>query len=78
MTTETQAVSLAARLRTQSNQVIDSKLQRLARRVPSLRQRDLAIIESALDDLVEHLLLEPLKKVPHRTDQLGRLFDTAN
>ncbi|MPZ61282.1 MAG: hypothetical protein GEU93_08295 [Propionibacteriales bacterium] len=59
-----------------SRTVIDAELQRLARRVPSLRRTDLAVIEAALEDLADSLILARLRNASQDTAPLlRRLFD---
>jgi hypothetical protein len=59
-----------------SRAVIEAELRRLARRAPSLRPDDLDVIDAALDDLVESLLLARLRSLPQHTARLKRLFGT--
>ncbi|MFE9694311.1 hypothetical protein [Micromonospora sp. NPDC005806] len=63
-------------MRNYSRAVIEAELRRLARKVPSLRPNDLAVIDAALDELAESLLLARLRSLPQHTARLKRLFDT--
>jgi hypothetical protein len=79
MATEGEAASaLVARVRQQSRVVIDSELRRLSRRARSLRAHDLAVVDAALDDLVDRLILDPLRTTPRHVDQLDKLFDVPD
>lgn len=69
---------LVIRVHNRSRTVIDAELHRLARRVPALRRADLNVIDAALEELAESLILAPLRNVPQDTAPLlRRLFDTA-
>lgn len=63
------------RLRRRSDAIIGRELTRLAGRARALGPRDLAVVEEALNDLVEHLVLDRLRAVPHRAAEVERLFD---
>ncbi|SDS87104.1 hypothetical protein [Jiangella sp. DSM 45060] len=63
------------RLRRRSDAIIGRELTRLAGRARTLGPRDLAVVEEALNDLVEHLVLARLRAVPHRAAEVERLFD---
>jgi hypothetical protein len=67
---------LVAQVHNYSRAVIEAELRRLARRAPSLRPDDLDVIDAALDELVESLLLARLRSLPQHTARLKRLFDT--
>lgn len=68
--------NLVAQVHRHSRTVIDAELQRLARRVPSLRRTDLAVIEAALEDLADSLILARLRNASQDTAPLlRRLFD---
>jgi hypothetical protein len=67
---------LVAQVHHHSRAVIEAELRRLARRNPCLRPDGLKVIDAALDDLVESLLLARLRSLPH-TVRLKRLIDTA-
>jgi hypothetical protein len=61
-----------------SRRVIEAELQRLSRRVPSLRAADLDVIDKTLEDLSEALILDRLRNAPRDTAPLlWRLFGTA-
>jgi hypothetical protein len=68
---------LVAQVHHHSHAVIEAELRRLARRAPSLRPDDLAVIDAALDELVQSLLLARLRSLPQHTARLKRLFGTA-
>lgn len=74
MTTEPAAATIYAQVHGRSRAVIESELQRLSRRARGLSERDLSTIESTLDDLAEQLILERMRSLPHRAEQLGELF----
>jgi hypothetical protein len=58
--------------------VIDAELQRLARRVPSLGRADLAVIDDALEELAECLIIGRLRGAKQdAVPLLKRLFDTT-
>lgn len=63
------------RLRRRGDVIIGRELTRLAGRARTLGPRDLAVVEEALNGLVERLVLERLRAVPHRAAELDRLFD---
>jgi hypothetical protein len=67
---------LVVQVHNYSRAVIEAELRRLARRAPSLRPDDLDVIDTALDDLVESLLLARLRRLPQHTARLKRLFGT--
>jgi hypothetical protein len=67
---------LVAQVHNHSREVIDAELRRLARKAPSLRPDDLDVIGSALDDLVESLLLARLRSAPQHSARLKRIFGT--
>lgn len=68
---------LVAQVHHHSRTVIDAELQRLARKVPSLRRADLDVIDATLEQLAESLLLARLRNAPRDTAPLlSRLFDT--
>ncbi len=67
---------LVAQVHDHSRAVIEAELRRLARRAPSLRPDDLDIIDAALDELAESLLLARLRSLPQHTARLKRLFGT--
>lgn len=58
--------------------VIDGELGRLGRRARTLTPGDLEIIDAALDDLVESLLLARLRTMPQHAEQLGALLVPGN
>jgi hypothetical protein len=70
------ASDLVAQVHNYSRAVIEAELRRLARRAPSLRPDDLELIDGALDELVESLLLARLRSLPQQTARLKRLFGT--
>jgi len=66
---------LVARVHENSRRVIDVELKRLSRRVPRLGPADLDVIDTALEDLSESLILHPLRNAPHAAAPLlWRLF----
>jgi uncharacterized protein YcbK (DUF882 family) len=65
---------LVAQVQANSRSVIEAELRRLQRRAPSLRQDDLKVIDAALDELVESLLLSRLRRLQQHSAQLRRLF----
>ncbi|MCW3840366.1 hypothetical protein ONA70_09690 [Micromonospora yasonensis] len=68
--------NLVAQWHNYSRTVIEAELRRLARRAPSLRPKDLEVIDAALDELAESLFLARLRTLPQHTAQLKRLFGT--
>jgi FtsP/CotA-like multicopper oxidase with cupredoxin domain len=60
-------LSKAGTLSPGSRRVIESELQRLSRRVPSLGPADLDVIEAALEDLTECLIRHRLRNAPRDT-----------
>jgi hypothetical protein len=68
---------LVAQVHHHSRAVIEAELHRLARRAPALGPDDLAVIDAALDELVESLLLARLRRLPQHTARLKRLFGTV-
>jgi hypothetical protein len=68
---------LVAQVHHHSRAIIEAELRRLARRNPSLRPDDLELIDAALDELVESLLLARLRGLPQHTARLKHLFGTA-
>lgn len=73
-TIEPSAAMLYSQVREQSRAVIESELQRLARRARRLSDDDLATIEATLDDLADHLILGRLQELPHRVELLEELL----
>lgn len=69
--------TLAGQLRSLSRGVVDRELERLARKVPSLSEEDLALVTVALHDLVERTLVARASGLPHREAQLRDLFGLA-
>jgi hypothetical protein len=70
------ASPLVAEVRHRSRTVIDAELRRLARRAPGLCPADLDIIDAALDELADSLILARLPEAPQGTAPLlRRLFD---
>jgi len=65
---------LVAQVRSYSRAVIEAELRRLARRAPGLRPDDLKVIDAAVDELVESLLLARLRSLPQHAARLQRLF----
>src|SRR5262249_29849817 len=68
---------LVAQVHHYSRAVIEAELRRLARRDTSLRPDGLKVIDAALDDIVESLLLARLRSLPQHAVRLKRLFGTA-
>jgi hypothetical protein len=68
---------LVAQVHNYSRTVIEAELRRLARRATSLRPDDLDVIDAALEELVESLILARLRNAPQATaPQLRHLFGT--
>ena len=67
---------LVAQVYDYSRAVIEAELRRLARRAPSLGPDDLDLIDAALDELVESLLLARMRSQLRHTARLKRLFST--
>ena len=68
---------LVVQVHNYSRDVIETELRRLARRAPSLRPDDLDVIDAALEELVESLILARLRNAPQATaSQLRHLFGT--
>jgi len=66
---------LIATVHNNSRSVIEAELRRLSRRVPWLRSADLEVIDGALQDLSESLILRPLRNAPQdAAPLLQRLF----
>jgi hypothetical protein len=63
---------LVAQVHNHSRAVIEAELCRLARRAPSLRPDDLDVIDAALDELAESLLLAQLRNAPQAVAPLLR------
>jgi hypothetical protein len=53
--------------------VISGELARLARRSPTLGDRELELVSTSLRQVVERLLLDPARERP--SDHLATLFD---
>jgi hypothetical protein len=69
---------LVAEMHHRTRTVIDAELQRLARRVPSLGPADLAVIDAALEELAECLIIGRLRGAKQDAlPVLKRLFDTT-
>ncbi|WP_026875979.1 hypothetical protein [Jiangella gansuensis] len=66
--------TLTAELRERSATVIGAELRRLAGRAQGLSERDLEVVEAALAELTERLILAPLRALPGRADQVRQLF----
>jgi hypothetical protein len=65
--------NLAAQVDSTNRSVIDVELRRLSRRVPWLGAADnLAVIDAALQNLSESLILRPLRNAPHDAAPLLR------
>lgn len=62
------------RLRRRGDAIIDRELTRLAGKARTLGPQDLAVVETALNELVERLVLARLRAVPHRAAEVDRLF----
>ena len=58
---------LVAQVHHYSRTVTEAELRRLARRNPCLTPDDLEVIDAALDELVESLLLARLRSLPQHT-----------
>lgn len=65
---------LVARVHQHCRVVIDRELGRLGRRARRLTPDDLEIIDAALDDLVESLLLARLRNMPQHAERLDTLL----
>jgi hypothetical protein len=57
-------VDLVAQVHNHSRRVIEAEVQRLSHRVPSLGTADLEVIDAALEDLLESLILDRLRHAP--------------
>ena len=69
---------LIAQVHKNSRRVIEVELKRLSRRVPRLGPAEMDVIDAALEDLSESLILHPLRNAPHAAAQLlWRLFGAA-
>jgi len=69
---------LIATVHGNSRTVVEAELRRLSRRVPSLGPADLDVVDAALQDLAEALILRPLRNAPSdAAPLLRRLFDAA-
>ncbi|HEU5156686.1 MAG TPA: hypothetical protein VFU43_06780 [Streptosporangiaceae bacterium] len=65
--------SAADALRRRCDVVISGELARLARRSPTLGDRELEVVSASIHRVVERLLLERLRERP--SDHLAALFD---
>ncbi|WP_157987866.1 hypothetical protein [Jiangella endophytica] len=65
-------------LRRRSDAIIGREITRLAGRARRLGPHDLAVVEDALNELVERLVLARLRAVPHRAAEVERLFDVVS
>lgn len=74
MGTELDPGPTVERLRRRGDAIIGRELTRLAGRARTLGPQDLAVVEAALEELVERLVLERLRAVPHRAAEVDRLF----
>jgi hypothetical protein len=63
-------MDLVAELTHRCDEVIESELTRLGRRQPGLSPADLVVIEQALSDLADKLLLDALR---HKPALIGRV-----
>jgi hypothetical protein len=64
---------LVARMGMSSRRIIDAELRRLARRVPSLRPADLTVVDEALEEVAESLILAPLRHARQETVPMLRV-----
>ena len=72
------ASDLIVRMHNHSRAIIETELQRLSRRVPTLDPADLRVIDAALEHLSESLILRRLRTAPRdREPMLQRLLDIA-
>ncbi|WP_129668678.1 hypothetical protein [Phytoactinopolyspora endophytica] len=69
--------ALLMSVRDRSRVVIDHEMRRLSGRAHNLSRRDIAVIEAALDDLVERLVLTRLRGLPDQAEHLAKLFDVG-
>ncbi|TDC47606.1 hypothetical protein E1212_23725 [Jiangella ureilytica] len=74
MTTDAGVDPTVERLRRRGDAIIGRELTRLAGRAQALGPQDLAVVEAALNDLVERLVLARLRALPHRAAEVDRLF----
>ncbi|MBB5790879.1 hypothetical protein [Jiangella mangrovi] len=74
MATDADVAPTVERLRLRGDAIIGRELTRLAGRARTLGPQDLAVVESALNELVERLVLARLRAVPHRAAEVDRLF----
>ena len=71
-------LELIAQVHNHSRSVIEAELQRLSHRAPRLGPADLDVIDAALENLSESLILHRLRTAPQDTAPLlWRLFGTA-
>jgi hypothetical protein len=71
-------LDLIVQVHNRSRRVIESELQRLSRRAPSLGLAHLNVIDAALEDLTESLILHRLRNASRDTAPvLRRLFGTT-
>lgn len=56
------------------DEVIETELHRLGRRQPGLSAAELVVIEQALAELADRLLLGPLRTKPALAGRVGPLF----
>jgi hypothetical protein len=74
MSTDSAVDPTVDRLRRRGDAIIGRELTRLAGRAQALGPQDLAVVEAALNDLVERLVLARLRTLPHRAAEVDRLF----
>jgi hypothetical protein len=74
MSTDADVGPTVERLRRRGDAIVGRELTRLAGKARTLGPQDLAVVESALNDLVERLVLARLRALPHRAAEVDRLF----
>ncbi|NEE03675.1 hypothetical protein [Phytoactinopolyspora halotolerans] len=70
--------ALLTGVRHHNRAVIDHEMRRLSGRAPGLSQHQVAVIEAALDDLAERLILARMRTMPDQAERLARLFDVRS
>jgi len=68
------SADLVTELENRCDEVIEGELVRLGRRQPGLTDAQLVVIEQALSDLADRLLLDSLRRKPGLTDLVEPLL----
>ncbi|WP_020579312.1 hypothetical protein [Actinopolymorpha alba] len=75
------AENAVATVRRHARRIIDEELARLARRSQALRATDLAMVDHALEEVLDRLILDRVRRVasvkPELLDSAVRLLDPA-